>query len=200
MLASILLAHIWVALLLWLAIYASDYALTIYQIGLYRKGVREHVVFEGSLELNPFFQKDVERQRKFSLRWMLMAVLTSLILFACWWLSVVAVYLPAFFWFALGSLLLLEAAVHVRHLTNIVQFHQVLSGGAAGRIAYSRKLSLSASAGQFAGFALLFLACFFLTERFFFLGGAASCAVTALKHWTTAGKQPPGPNREPAAK
>ena len=121
MLEKILLENIWVDLLLWLVLYASDYALTIYQIGLYRKGVREHVVFEGSLELNPFFQRDVEGQRKFSLRWILMAVLTSLILLAIWWLSVALLNLPAVFWFVLGSLLLLEAAVHVRHLTNLMQ-------------------------------------------------------------------------------
>jgi hypothetical protein len=190
MVAYFLLNNVWLDLLLWLAIYASDYYLTLYQMGLYRKGGQEHVGHEGSLELNPYYQADVDRQRKFSLRWLLMACLTSLLLLAVWWLSLRGLGLPGFFWLVLGMLYLLEAAVHVRHLTNIVLFRQILRGEAGGRIEYSRKASLLTSAGQFLGFAILFFLCFLLTSQWFFLGGALGCASTGMNHYLHARKLP----------
>jgi hypothetical protein len=188
--ATFLLNNLWFDLLLWLAIYASDYSLTIYQMSLYHRGMQGEVQHEGSLELNPYFQADVERQRKFSLRWFLMAFLTSLMLASVWWLSVRGLGLPGFFWFVLGMLYLLQAAVHVRHLTNIVFFRQILRGEASGKIEYSMKGSLLTSAGQFIGFAILFFLCFLLTTQWFFLGGAFACTSLSLNHAIRAGRLP----------
>jgi hypothetical protein len=54
----------WPGLLLWAAVYSSDYAATILSARLYRAKAKEHLVFEGSYEVTPYFQKDVD-----SLRW-----------------------------------------------------------------------------------------------------------------------------------
>jgi len=185
MLATFLQENVWFDLLLWLAVYAGDYYLTIYQAGLLQR-LQARAQGEpgsvGELELNPYFQADVGRQRKFSPRWLLMAALTALILFLTWWLAVASLGLPGFFWLVLGMMFLLEAPIHIRHLTNIALFHQLLRGEGSGRIETSRKASLLTSASQLAGFTLLFVFCYLLTTHLFFLGGALTCASLSANH------------------
>lgn len=53
------LQSLWSTLVLWGVLYISDYALTVTCARLYRGGVNRNIVFEGSFELNPVFQKDM---------------------------------------------------------------------------------------------------------------------------------------------
>ncbi len=52
--------HLWPGLAMWTALYISDYALTVVCARMYRAGVNEKIVLEGSIELTPHFQKDID--------------------------------------------------------------------------------------------------------------------------------------------
>lgn len=55
--ANFLLEHAWPGVVLWDLLYISDYALTISCARLY--GQQETIVFDGSYEITPFFQRDI---------------------------------------------------------------------------------------------------------------------------------------------
>jgi hypothetical protein len=66
-LETLFVDNLWVCLLTWLVLYISDYYLTIWGAHLYRSGAQEHIVYEGSYELTPQFQKDIDALKLFSL-------------------------------------------------------------------------------------------------------------------------------------
>src|SRR5574341_791439 len=104
MLEAFLVNNVVFAILLWAIIYTSDYYLTIYAARLYEAGANQHFGFGGSVELTPYYQKDVDRLTSLSPRFLLMLMLSSALLVAIWLLAVPLVRLPAFFSFALGAL------------------------------------------------------------------------------------------------
>ena len=59
-------AHIWIVLPVWLVLYVSDYYPTILGARYVRMGACEHIVFEGSYELTPELQGDVDALRRLS--------------------------------------------------------------------------------------------------------------------------------------
>jgi hypothetical protein len=90
---------------------------------------------------------------------------------------------PIVFRFWMGSLLLIELAVLMRHLRNIVTFRQMAhAGDITGQISYSRWWTLRSSALDLALFAGLFALLASIAEPWFFLGGALACAAAALRH------------------
>jgi hypothetical protein len=140
------------------------------------------IVFEGSFELNPVFQRDIDSIKFVSPRFLLALVLTST-LTAIYWALMVPGY-PRLYAFVLGAGMCLELAIHVRHLGNLYLFSSPLVvEQLRGRIEYARPLLLRMSAVQVLGLALLFAVVFGYTENWFVGGGAASCFVLSLKHW-----------------
>src|SRR6266849_7562479 len=91
----------WFALAAWLLSYVADYFLTLYSARIYREGARDHFAFEGSLELTPYYQADIDRLRRVSPRFILAVLLSVVVLELVWWLSMVVLHLPAFFEFLL---------------------------------------------------------------------------------------------------
>ena len=112
----------WPGPLLWIAVYISDYMATVISARLYRRQAKDHLVFDGSFELTPQFQKDIDSLRWVSPRFLIMLVLTSLILIAEWWLSRQEPFGPGMYMFILGGFILMEAAVHMRHFRNLFLF------------------------------------------------------------------------------
>ncbi len=70
-LTTIFSQALWPGLSVWVALYTSDYFLTTYCARLYVTRVREKIEFEGSFELTPYFQKDIDSGRRFSPRFLL---------------------------------------------------------------------------------------------------------------------------------
>src|SRR5206468_2865480 len=96
-----------------------------------------HITFEGSFELTPYYQKDIDGLRRVSPRFLLAVVWSVLLLELVWYLSVVVVKVPELFQFLLGGLVLREAAVLVRHARNIALFRAVRGGqGLQGQVQY----------------------------------------------------------------
>lgn len=168
--------NLWVGLIAWMIVYISDYTMTIVCARMYHAGVREKIAFEGSFEMNPYFQKDVNALRCISPRFVLALAFSSAMLAALWYLTRIAGNWDAMYLFPLGAVLLLELAIHVRHFRNFALFRGVLvSGGVQGRIEYSRLLSFRVSSAEVLAFAVLYLIIGLITESWFVLGGAAGC-------------------------
>jgi hypothetical protein len=61
----------WPGTIAWAVIYISDYVLTITCARLYRRNLASKIVFQGSFELNPIFQRDVDSLKIVSPRFLL---------------------------------------------------------------------------------------------------------------------------------
>ena len=167
--------------ILWIILYVSDYYLTIYSA----RGFREigHVQFEGSFELTPQYQRDIDALKPVSKRHILMLGLYSLLIVLIWWLTKRLLFFPWTYLLYLGMFLLLEVAVHLRHLRNISLIREIRkNGGVEGQISYKKWFSYRISASEFYVYSVLFLIIAVLTYSSFFLGGAIMCFGTGFKH------------------
>src|SRR5262245_19821168 len=180
--------HLWPGLLLWVGLYISDYTFTIVCARMYRDGVREFIAFEGSFELTPYFQKDVDALRRLSPRFVIALIAILIVLVALWMLS--RLVWPAGYAVGLGALLLVQAAIHTRHLRNYFLFRRILAGGAVrGRIEYNRPAMLALSAYELFAFAGVYLLIFIATLDPFVGGGVAGCLSVAVRHYPRARAQ-----------
>ena len=174
--------HLWPGLILWVVLYISDYTFTIVCARLYRDGVREFIAFEGSFELTPYYQKDVDSLRRISPRFVIALIATLTVLVALWMLS--QLVWPAGYAIGLGALVLVEAAIHTRHLRNYFLFRRILAGGAVrGRIEYNRPAMMELSSYELLAFAGVYLLIFVATLDPFVGGGVAGCLSIAGKHY-----------------
>lgn len=168
-------------MLLWIILYTSDYYLTIYCA----RGFREigHIQFEGSFELTPQFQKDIDDLRPVSKLHLTLLVIYSLLILIIWWITHLTFYLQWSYPLYLGMFLLLEVAIHGRHLRNVAIIREVRkNGGVEGQIAYKKSFSYRISATDLYVSATVFLVVALLTYSLFFLGGAIMCYATGFKH------------------
>jgi hypothetical protein len=85
MLDQLFIENIWFGIAAWVLLYCSDYALTIVSASQYGAGANKHVVFK-SLELTPYFQKDVAQLRWISPRFLFALFLSSAALWLVWFL------------------------------------------------------------------------------------------------------------------
>ena len=91
--------------------------------------------------------------------------------------------------FVLGSMILSELAIHVRHLRNLFLFRAILStNGIQGRMQYARPSMLRMSAVELFAFAGLYAFLFLFTFSWFVLGGVFSCFSIGVKHRSLAKK------------
>ena len=167
--------------IIWIILYVSDYYLTIYSA----RGFREvgHFHFEGSFELTPQYQKDIDALKPVSTRHVISLVLSSLFIVLIWWLTKRFPFFPWTYLLYLGMFLLLEIAVHLRHLRNISLIREIRKGGGVeGEIRYRKWFSYRISASEFYLYSALFLFFAVLTYSPFFLGGAIMCFATGVKH------------------
>jgi uncharacterized membrane protein len=172
----------WPGTIAWALIYISDFVLTITCARRYRRNLAGKIVFEGSLELNPVFEREVNSEKYFSPRFLLLLVLTSTLIPIYWVLNVPNY--PGLYTFVLGALLSSQLAIHVRHLGNLYLFSSTLtSDHLSGRIEYARPLILRMSSVQILGFAILFAVNFVFTGSWFTAGGMVSCSALSAKHW-----------------
>jgi hypothetical protein len=118
-----------------------------------------------------------------------MLVLCSLVIFVLWWLIADRLASPGLYNLYLGLFLLVEVAVHLRHLRNVFLIHEIRRhGGVEGQISYRKWFSYKVSAFEFYLIGTLFLMVAVLFFSPFFLGGALVCFGTGLKHGILAKK------------
>jgi hypothetical protein len=173
-----LVASPWPGILTFAFLFTSDSSLTMTCARMYREGVRDHIGFDGSFELTPFHQVEVDALRRFGPRFFLALILGATVVAAMWWMSVSGETTPATYEFGLGMIVLLQLAVHVRHLRNLSLFRSILAGGAiSGRIEYARSTLLTNSAVELIAFGALYAIVSLVVGSMFLAGGALGCAV-----------------------
>jgi hypothetical protein len=139
------------------------------------------MVFEGSYEITPYFQKDIDALKPISSRFLWMLFLSNFFLAWVWFLTVES--MPGFYPFALGSLILAELVVHLRHLRNLFMFREMIaSDSVRGRIEYSRPFMLRTSSRELFAFSALFLVLCLFIPSWFLVGGALKCFSTGVQH------------------
>jgi hypothetical protein len=199
---EVLVRYVWLAPVLWAIVHLSDYYTSLFVGRLYAASANHTIVFEGGIELTPRFRQDIASLRLVSPRFLVALGLVLLALVLAWlvWVELLGLSLP--FVFLAGGLILLEAAVHARHLRNLALFRRLRdSQQPSGRVVYPRWLSLEMSAVEFAAFALVYGLCFLLAGGWSVLGGAVFCGSVALRHWQWSRRerrtqvQTPEPNR-----
>jgi len=171
----------WYGIILWVVLYTGDYYLTLYCA----RGFREigHFQFEGSFELTPQYQKDIDHLRPISRLHMILLLAYSLLILIVWWITRLSIYLEWSYPLYLGMFLLLEVAVHLRHLRNMALIQEIKKhDGVEGQISYKKWFSYRISARELYIHATLFLLVALLTYSLFFLGGALMCYGTGFKH------------------
>jgi hypothetical protein len=173
----------WTGMLVWAALFVSDMSLTVTCARMYHDGVREHLRFEGSYELTPYHQRDVDAQRRFSPRFLLALGAVCVLLALLWQFTVGQALVPIVYETMLGMLILLQLTIHVRHLRNYFLFRSILAGGAVdGRLEYTRPVILQNSAAELFSFAALYAIVSIVTMSAFIAGGALACALVGVKH------------------
>lgn len=178
-----LLSNLWLPVLLWIVLYVGDYYLTIWGARLHRAGAREHIAFEGSYELTPQFQQDINGLRWFSRRFLGYVLLSVAVVAALWIVARLWPRLEAVFLLVYGGLLFRQLAVLARHARNIVLFRRLCAhDGVQGSIRYSQWLSLEVSYVELLATGLLLLAAAAVAWRLSILGGALALCTTALEH------------------
>ena len=171
----------WVGVLLWMILYISDYYLTVYSA----RGFKEISLFqfEGSFELTPQYQKDIDALKPVSRLHVILLVLYSLLILALWYLFVYFLGLLWAYLLYLGMFLLLEVAVHMRHLRNVFLIREVKKNdGASGHISYRKWFSYRVSAFELYLYFGLFLIVAALEASPFFFGGAIMCFGMGFRH------------------
>ncbi|HEY6385585.1 MAG TPA: hypothetical protein VIX91_07880 [Candidatus Acidoferrum sp.] len=178
--------HAWPGMVLWGLLYVSDYALTITCARLYRQ--QETIAFEGSYEITPFYQRDIDSLRVVSPRFIFILLLTLGFLGFLWILNESSPA-PELWQFVLGALVGGQLAVHMRHFRNLVLFRSVNNTvSVRGRIEYSRLAALRASSWECFSFSAFYLMLFAFTGSWFILGGVVTSFVLGVKHRRLAGK------------
>lgn len=192
MIEVLLLRNVWLVTFFWGLLYLSDYYLTIYAAREFRTRLGAHVQFEGSYELTPAFQKDVDGlklfSRAFTWRWLFSLVLIPVI----YWISLYIFEDLLIYLFLTGGLFLRGAAIHLRHLRNVGMARLTSQPGSIrGTVQYSRWLNLRMSALELFGFGVFFLLVAAVAGSWFFFGGGVITCITGLQHWMMTRKLKP---------
>jgi hypothetical protein len=171
----------WVGLILWVILYISDYYFTLYSAHGFRQ--IEHFQFE-IFELTPQYQKEVMALKPVSRLHITLLILYSLLLLLIWWLTKrLALLFPHTYLLYLGMFILIEVAVHFRHLRNVSLIREIKkNGGVDGQIFYQKWFSYRISAAELYTFSVFFLIVAVLYTSSFFLGGAIMCLGTGIQH------------------
>ena len=178
--SDLFLNYVWLGPLVWAVLYISDYCFTLTCARLYQGGAREKMVFEGSYEITPFYQKEVDALRRVSPRFLLMLAISVIWL---WWVGqTTAQTSPNFYSFILGALILVQLAVHIRHVRNYFLFRAMLTNAVRGRLEYSRPVLLMGSAMELFTFAVMFAVMAIFTASPFASGGAAGAGWVGIQH------------------
>ena len=185
---SAVLTSAWLGPLTWAALFISDYVLTLRCARLYRG--QGKIVFEGSYEITPAYQADVDALRKLSPRFVAALAVSTAYIWLVRRLTESAGH--DLYTGVLGAMVLTQFTVHVRHLRNWFLFSKGI-GVIAGRLVYPRRFVLTFSAFELLVFSGLYFGLFVLTASVFVLGGSLACGILGLKHYQLARQQPMAP-------
>jgi hypothetical protein len=186
-----LVTHPLITALIWAVMYIFDYSATIWFARLYRQSLNRHFTYEGGVEMNPVFEKDVANLRVISPRFLILLSLMTFMLILFGWLDQ---FNPLFgsFEFMVGAFLLLWVFIDLRHIRNLY-FHLHLKNrpeSVDGHIKQSYWLNQRLISYDAFMFGVIYGIAWLASEEQFFLGGAFVCLVLALRHFFLANRKP----------
>jgi hypothetical protein len=163
------------------ATFVLDWSLTHIGAAASQK-VRDRWASEGSYELNPTWQSDVDAGRRFTWRMVGVAVALAALLLAMRYVVELGELDPPIFAVAAGAVLLLQAPTIMVHANNLQTFRDLADPTAiTGSVRFSRWLVLRQAAWYLVRFAALWLVLWVPSQQAFFLGGALSCLLFARR-------------------
>ena len=164
-----------------IGLFVADWTLT--HVGAAAsKRVAERWAVEGSYELNPTWQSDVDAGRRFTWRMVGVAVALAGLLLAMRYVVELTELDPAIFDVAAGAVLLLQAPTIMVHANNLQTFRDLADPTAiTGSVRFSRWLILRQAAWYLVRFAGLWLVLWVPSQQVFFLGGVLSCLLFARR-------------------
>ena len=157
--------------------------------------VRDRWAIEGSYELNPTWQNEVDAGQRFSWRMVGAGVALAAVLLVMRWVVEQGELDPALVAFAAGAVLLIQAPILIAHAQNLQMFRDLADPTAiTGSVTFSRWLTLRQAAWHLVRFAVLWLALWAVSQQAFFLGGVLSCLTFAryLARLEGAARKPDG--------
>lgn len=180
MLIDTLIANPWLVALFWGMLSIFDFSATMIYSKAYRDFLSANITYEGGMEMNPMFEKDVQQLRWFSPRYFIsLLVVAFLIAFVGSWFPTL------WFEFLVGAALLLVLIIDLRHIENlsVAWFLRSDPNSFKGKIEQSYALSQRRIAVGTFNIGLLYLIVYFLVRRVFFIGGALICTLFAVRHF-----------------
>jgi hypothetical protein len=165
------------------ATFFADYSLTHLGARL-SDGARDRWSVEGSYEMNPAWEGQIDSGRWFGWRVLAVPALLAIALAAVRLLADFEGYwlVPGFFGLAAGTMLLLQAPVLMVHGANLLSFHDLADPTALeGGVRYSRWYVYRQAALLIGSFGVMWLVLWLPSQQLFFLGGAASCLTFAYR-------------------
>ena len=159
--------------------------MSLFRTACYRSVLSHYILFEGGLELNPTFEREIARGRPVSLKYLLGLGVYVLILL----LTTLAG--RSFTELMAGGLLLTWIFVNMRHVHNYAHISslRLRPDGMKGRLEYSYWLLQRLASIDAFNFVMLYLFLALLTGRLFFVAGALGCAALALRHYRLANRK-----------
>lgn len=191
MLIDLLVTHPWLAAATWALLYLCDHIMThaFARRYLALRAEERPINYQGGIELNPVFEKEVLRQRWLSPRFLAMLVL---MVGAILVLSILE--MPPVFEILIGAVIMEWIFLDTRHLQNLLVLRDLLRpGNVVGRIEYSYRFNQRNMAYSFFVAALLYALISLASSRLFFAGGAAASALLAIRHFRLANRKLPSP-------
>lgn len=179
MVEEYLLTHPWLPALIWVLLYTSDYYLTLWGARLYKR--QSFFVYEGSYELTPQYQEDVDKQKRISAAFIMWLIAGAVILYLC---GIIPNNSLPIYGALVGWFLVAEVVVHMRHIDNILTYRRFASPnpGVSGQLTFSRPSIYRRSSVQMACFGVLTLMIYALTESTVFLGGGIGVLLLSYNH------------------
>lgn len=179
MLIDTLVENSWLVALFWGMLSIFDFSATMIYSKAYREFLSTSITYEGGMEMNPVFERDVRQLRWFSPRYIISMLVVALLI------ALVGIWSPAV-WFEMlaGAALLLVLITDLRHIENlrVVWFLKSDPDSFKGKIKQSYALSQRRVVVGTFNIGMLYLIVYFLVQRVFFLGGALICVLFAGRH------------------
>lgn len=191
---------------LWAALYLGDHSATLWLARLYEQSLKRHFTYDGGVELNPAFEREVASLREFSPQFVFLLSLMTMVL------AVSGLFARDYlnYEFIVGAFLLLWVFIDLRHLRNLYFYQHLIArpGAVEGHLRQSYWLSQRLTAFDAFSAGVIYGLAWATGGEDFFLGGAFVCFALAARHFFLANRRPkmihnPAPkvvihNEEPA--
>jgi hypothetical protein len=184
---AFLVAHPFLAILIWVVMYIFDFSSTLWLARNYQNNPNRHINYEGGVEMNPVFEKDIAGLRFISPRFLILLTLMVAVL------VFIGLTDPlGSFEMVIGAFLLLWVFVDLRHVRNFY-FYALLKArpqAMSGQVTQAYWLNQRLVAFDAFAYAAVYGLAWAASGRDFFSGATLVCALLAVRHFLLASRKP----------